>query len=324
MEKARQRSPDGMFATSLIEPGLRAVAYRRWLRPIALLEAGGEEPVSASIVTYRLGRMTLSRSTSNTARYLRDEAIIARSRFKDCLLLRLLVAGNAHGVFGNDRKDIKEGDIYLSDLAQPAELLVQGDCMHINVMMHRSEAGDMPVHGRVLHGEWLPCHMLREHLLNFIEVLQHCSAAGLREMINATMELMRFCLRTDGASNDADGFGESRERIVEYIDQHLHDDDLGAPRLQQVFGVSRSQLYRQFAELGGIQHYIRNRRLQSVLRDLCNEPQQSIAEIIERHGFSNERQFQRAFRARFGMTASQARAGWRSTSLIDPFDDSGD
>jgi AraC-like DNA-binding protein len=321
MEKARHRFPDGVFATSLIEPGMRAVAYRRWLRPIALIEASGDEPVDASIVTYRLGRMTLSRSTSSAARYLRDEAIIAKSHFKDCLLLRLLVAGNARGVFGGDRTEIRAGDIYLSDLAQPSELLVQGECMHINVMMHRSEAGDLPVHGRVLHGEWLPCHMLREHLLNFIEVLQHCSAASLKEMINATMELIRFCLRTDGASNDADHFDESRERIVEYIDQHLHDGDLGALRLQQVFGVSRSQLYRQFAELGGVQHYIRNKRLQSVLRDLCNEPQLSITEIIERHGFSNERQFQRAFRARFGMTASEARAGWKSSSPIDPFDD---
>lgn len=72
-----------------------------------------------------------------------------------------------------------------------------------------------------------------------------------------------------------------------------------------------------------VQHDIRNRRLQSALRDLGNEPQRGITEIIERHGFSNERPFQRAFQARFGMIASQARAGWKSKFLFDPFDDSG-
>lgn len=313
MERARQRHPDAVFATSLVEPGLRTTAYRRWLRPIALLESCNDEPVNASIVAYRLGQITLAQSSSSVVHYLRNEATIANSRFHDCVLMRLLVQGKLHGQFGNTKVSVKQGDIYLSDMAHASELWLEEECTHINVLMPRSYVGDMLVHGRVLHGEWLPCRMLREHLLNFIEILRHCNADNVKEMVKATKELLRFCLRTgDTSAGSPDYFDEARERVLQYIDLHLGENDLGALRIQQVFGVSRSQLYRQFAELGGVQHYIRNRRLQAVLRELCNEPNRSITDIITRYGFSSERQFQRAFRTRFGMTASQVRAEWRS------------
>ncbi|GAB2564379.1 helix-turn-helix domain-containing protein [Dyella jejuensis] len=318
METAKQRLPDTVFATSMLEPGMRTTAYRRWLRPIAQLEASNDEPVSASVVSYRLGEITLAQSTSNAAHYVRDESTLLKGRFKDCVLLRLLVSGHGRGRFGNTTADLKEGDIYLTDLAQESELWLSGDCIHINVMMRRTDAGDLPVHGRILHAEWLPCRMLREHLLNFVEILRHCNATSVREMVKATMELLRFCLRTnDVRGNESGYFDEARESIMVYIDQHLSEGNLGALRLQQVFGISRAQLYRQFAELGGVQHYIRNRRLQAVLRELCDTPQCSITDIIERYGFSSERQFQRAFRARFGTTASQVRAEWKSKASAE-------
>lgn len=325
MEKARQRFPDAMFATSRIEPGMRATAYRRWLRPFALIEPRNGEPVDASVITYRLGQMTVAQSTSGVAHYLRDEHIIDKSRFNDCVFVRLLVHGKVRGRFGGDDVEINAGDIYLTDLSQTSELWVLEGCTHINVMVPRSEIDDMAVHGRLLHAEWLPCRMLREHLLNFIEILRHCNADNVKEMVKATLELLRFCLRTDEVRGGERGsFDDARERIVQYIEKHLTERSLGAAQLQKAFGISRAQLYRQFAELGGIKHYIRNKRLQSVLHDLCDERHQSITDIIEHYGFSNERQFQRAFRARFGMTASQVRAGWKYQTIAGRFDDSVD
>ncbi|HUA81042.1 MAG TPA: helix-turn-helix domain-containing protein [Dyella sp.] len=301
---------------------MRATAYRRWLRPFASIEPRNDKPLDASVITYRLGQMTVAQSASGVAHYVRDEHIIDNGRFNDCLFLRLLVQGKVCGRFGADDVEINPGDIYLTDLAQPSELWVLEDCKHINVMLPRSEVDDMTVHGRVLHAEWLPCRMLREHLLNFIEILRHCNADNVVEMIKATMELLRFCLRTDRRGREGSSFDDARERLVQYIDQHLTERSLGAAQLQKTFGISRAQLYRQFAELGGIKHYIRNKRLQAVLHELCDERYRSITDIIERYGFSNERQFQRAFRARFGMTASQVRAGWKSRTLGERYDDS--
>jgi AraC-like DNA-binding protein len=299
---------------------MRTTTYRRWLRSIAHLEPCNDEPIDASIITYALGKITLAQSASSAVYYRRDERTIANGRFNDCLFMRLLVEGTARGRFGDTEVDVKHGDIYLTDMAQPSELWLLQDCRHISVMLPRDQVDHMAVHGRVLHGEWLPCRMLREHLINFIEVLRDCTEENVREMIKATLELLRFCLRTDDMSgNEHSPFEAARERIVHYIDQHLSEKTLGALQLQQVFGISRAQLYRQFAELGGVKHYIRNKRLQAVLHELCNEPHQSISAIIARYGFSNDRQFQRAFRDRFGMTASEARAGWNDKAGGGPF-----
>jgi AraC-like DNA-binding protein len=79
--------------------------------------------------------------------------------------------------------------------------------------------------------------------------------------------------------------------------------------------LSRAKLYCLFVEFGGVQHYIRDRRLDAVLRDICQRRDLSISAAAHRYGFSNDRQFQRAFRARFGTTAKDARAGWRVERL---------
>ncbi|MBE1162262.1 helix-turn-helix domain-containing protein [Dyella sp. 7MK23] len=276
--------------------------------------------MDASIVAYRLGEIMLAQSASGMAHYLRDQHTIAHSHFNDCLFMRLLLQGRLRGRFGDEQVDIKRGDIYLTDMAQVSELWLAEDCRHISVMLPRSRVDDMAVHGKLLHGEWLPCRMLREHLIAFVEVLRDCSDDTVTEMIKATLELLRFCLRTGETSSDRQPAEDARERIVRYIDQHLADGNLGALRLQQVFGISRAQLYRQFAELGGVKHYILNKRLQAVLHDLCHEPHQNIVTIIGRYGFSSERQFQRAFRGRFGMTASQVRAGWQYKAEADDVD----
>jgi AraC-like DNA-binding protein len=98
-----------------------------------------------------------------------------------------------------------------------------------------------------------------------------------------------------------------QERMLTYIDAHLNDSELNATMLQRKFRISRTHLYRLFAELGGVQHCIRERRLEAAFRSLCEQPDRNISEIIFRLGFSNERQFQRSFRSRYGMTATAAR-----------------
>src|SRR3546814_14949123 len=73
--------------------------------------------------------------------------------------------------------------------------------------------------------------------------------------------------------------------------------------------VSRSQLYRQFERLGGVQHYVRQRRLRQCLLALCNPlyAGQRIADIAYERGFSDEAHFSRLFRADFGISPRAAR-----------------
>src|SRR3546814_11598653 len=50
-------------------------------------------------------------------------------------------------------------------------------------------------------------------------------------------------------------------RIRHYIEQNLHRETLTPDHIVSELLVSRSQLYRQFERLGGVQHSVRQRRL---------------------------------------------------------------
>jgi AraC-like DNA-binding protein len=76
--------------------------------------------------------------------------------------------------------------------------------------------------------------------------------------------------------------------------------------------TSVSTLHRAFAgEPASIAEWIRARRLDAVGTDLCDPAlrHRSISDLAFAWGFSDASHFSRAFRARFGATALQVRAG---------------
>lgn len=97
-------------------------------------------------------------------------------------------------------------------------------------------------------------------------------------------------------------------RILRCIDERLDDPALGCDMLQEIFFVSRPTLYRMFQPLGGVSRYIRNRRLAAARRRLREEPERSITWLLYDLGFVSERQFQRAFLARYGLSPHRWRA----------------
>lgn len=95
--------------------------------------------------------------------------------------------------------------------------------------------------------------------------------------------------------------------ILDYIDAHLGECELDERMIRVAFGFSRPTLYRLFQALGGVARYIRERRLWLAHRHLQRHPGCSLTWLLYEVGFASERQFQRAFQARFGMSP----AGWR-------------
>src|SRR5690606_20811882 len=90
-------------------------------------------------------------------------------------------------------------------------------------------------------------------------------------------------------------------RILRCIEAELCDPALGTDTLVRRFFVSRPTLYRMFRPLGGVARYIRERRLLQAHARLREDPDCTITFLLYDLGFDSERQFQRAFQARFGM-----------------------
>lgn len=101
-------------------------------------------------------------------------------------------------------------------------------------------------------------------------------------------------------------------RILRCIEAELCDPALGTDTLVRRFFVSRPTLYRMFRPLGGVARYIRERRLLQAHARLRDDPDCTITFLLYDLGFDSERQFQRAFQARFGMSPTRWRQLCRS------------
>ncbi|WP_426701639.1 helix-turn-helix domain-containing protein [Rhodanobacter sp. Col0626] len=301
-----------VFSTALLEPGRRTLAYGRWISPIADVYPIGDDPIDASITMYDLGQITIARTSSSPARYVRNRDGVRHGQFDDCALLRLSQGGEVRGDFGGPANvEIHEGDIYLSDLSQAVDLQV-GKSEHLNLLVPRRALGSAGrlLHGRLLREGRLPCRMLTRHLLHLFEHVADPGRTPASILSQTTLAVLRKCLGTSLREQGSQLWAETLQaRVLAHIELQLGDAELGAATLQRRFHISRTHLYRLFEGAGGVAHCIQERRLQAAFQMLDGDTNKSILEISSGLGFHSERQFKRAFRARFGITASTVRSG---------------
>lgn len=97
-----------------------------------------------------------------------------------------------------------------------------------------------------------------------------------------------------------------RARVVALVDAALGEAELSPAMLVQRSGISRSELYRCFAPIGGIARVIQQRRLRQAYRELVRvDAPPSVSRIGEAVGFYDPSSFTRAFRREFGCTPSE-------------------
>ena len=99
-------------------------------------------------------------------------------------------------------------------------------------------------------------------------------------------------------------------RVLEHIDRHL-DQELELRALARVAHFSAFHFHRVFFAWTGetLGDYIRRRRLEIAAMRLAGQPRLSILNVAISVGFGSTEAFARAFKARFGCTAST----WRTS-----------
>jgi AraC-like DNA-binding protein len=101
-----------------------------------------------------------------------------------------------------------------------------------------------------------------------------------------------------------------RERIKQFVTEHLGDASLSVDAIALALNCSRRQLYNAFAEEpDGVAGYILRRRLEACRRafDDRSLDRRSITEVALEFGFSNMAHFSRVFRSHLGMAPSDYR-----------------
>jgi AraC-like DNA-binding protein len=125
--------------------------------------------------------------------------------------------------------------------------------------------------------------------------------------------LLRGVLAGGKDSREEDAVASARMAAMKrFIDTNLADPDLGGDSLLANFGVSRTTLYRDFAEHGGLQRYILERRLHRAYRLLAEAPpaRGAVQAVSERLGFASAAHFSRAFRQAHGTAPGSVAGQW--------------
>jgi AraC family transcriptional regulator len=109
-------------------------------------------------------------------------------------------------------------------------------------------------------------------------------------------------------------------RVVDHIGGHL-GEELSLAALARVAAFSPFHFHRVFRAVTGetLFGFIQRLRLERSASVLLAVPDRSVLEVALDHGFASAATFARAFRARFGMSATAWRAGGSAASSANNF-----
>jgi AraC-like DNA-binding protein len=175
-------------------------------------------------------------------------------------------------------------------------------------------AGYLPdaeaLHGRVLEDTTPFTGLLVQHLLalNYELPALGTKEAGLRLKVACGLLASAFGKEAGLSGNPraavrAAAFAEVRRRI----ERNVHTPDIQLEQVAAGVPVSRATLYRMFEQEGGVQTYIRQRRLRAAADEIVRFPDLAIKDIAFGLGFASASDFTRAFRRAFGLSPQDFR-----------------
>lgn len=205
------------------------------------------------------------------------------------------------------------GDVLLLDMGRPSRLTVPiGRSVQLAIPFARA-AKELGAPAD-LHGAILPAaraQLFLAHLEHLRERLADLRAGQQTRLARTIIDLLALAL-DDGlllpASGDGDGAEPRASAARRAIERSLGSRELDAAFLCQQLGISRSALYQEFRGEGGVQTYIRTRRLDRVRAALLDpDNRMRIADLAYRWGFAGESNLSRQFRVAYGAPPSQFR-----------------
>ena len=265
--------------------------------------------IRATWSMWQLGSLVVSETSHSPLRFDRGGPRFRRYD-NDFLLVEMYDAGVGLGRAGESCFENRSGRISLIDMSQGFTNVTGQIKTQSLLIPHAAIAYDPSVRARVVnlatdepHGRVL-AHALRTlpgRMLGLADSEAEPLALEVAEVLQSLL------LRPDGAEPHA-VLRARRVAMQNHIEARLRQPDLGVDDLCAAFGLSRSALYRHFAETNGVAGYIRERRLRAASRALAaSKPGRGlIREVSERYGFSDPGHFNRLFKQRFACTPGEA------------------
>ncbi|WP_375453327.1 helix-turn-helix domain-containing protein [uncultured Methylobacterium sp.] len=252
-------------------------------------------------VAYRLGDILANRTVFSAQHVRRDRKLVETT--PDHFVFQLWRTGGYRGEIAGqpasygagtvalaNRRRVLDGYIASADttgLVIPRSLLAGIDIDALGICLD-------PVRNRLLAAR-------------ITALYRRLPRTSVSEVPALTAELLAFLRRLLDRSPAADVLhGAELDAGLFALAERVVLADLGAPglspqRIADALRVSRATLYRVFAPLGGVMHYVQEQRLLTV-RDALTDPLEArtLTRLAAAHGFGSLSLLSRNFRARFG------------------------
>jgi len=309
---------DIFISTAMVERKDRTDFWRAAAGPVfepSPIPDEWNSPLEGILRARPLGSLVVGSTTFNGQKFNRDRRSIVQGGL-DYYFVQIATSGGMRGDFNGVNVKADVGDILIADLTQTLRSQTEAghrDSVLISRKPLEKAVGFRNLHGVVLKAEQPMTQYLVTCLGGLYALSPSLSDAQAAAVEEAVIGLLAAALRGE-ESDKNDDFSSPlglvlRQRVLEFMSQNIHMPEMSSELIQRRFKVSRSHLYRAFAADGGVAKVLRDMRLDAAFLELTRTDRSSrfISEIAFRYGFSSSNQFLRGFRARFGVTPSEAR-----------------
>lgn len=261
---------------------------------------------------FRFGSSVLGRGRSAGQTFERDTDRIRRSGLDHVSVVVNLSDGV--GDFDGRSATMGAGSVQFRDLARPSRSRT-GEVDILNLICPRDIVPgwllSRPFHGLTLAGESAGARLIASHLSTLALVGHEISEDQGIAAVDATFVIAERFMggETRPTPLQHDAIQRTiRRRAIQMFDAALargQSPDVG--QVATAVGVSRSSLYRAFADMGGVQTCLRNRRLDRLYAALRSGEanRAALADTVRRNGFASLARFERDFRDRFGLLPAE-------------------
>ncbi|MFE0759291.1 helix-turn-helix domain-containing protein [Inquilinus sp. NPDC058860] len=210
-------------------------------------------------------------------------------------------------------QNIQSGNVIIHDHGQPYEASYT-DCEESAVVLPREIMGKVSVLAEALNARSIPGPLpglLADHIHSLANRMSEFTLADAPHVIAATQAMIAACLAPtrDALIAARAPVAEALiQRVKRHVEEHLHDPSLSVDQICRIIGISRRQVYRLFEPCGGVERYIKRRRLAYAHARLADPGEvRRVKEIGYDLGFSSAAEFSRSFRQAFGYSPREVR-----------------
>lgn len=277
------------------------------------LDAAAREAFQARFAAKHLGRSLIIQKRSVAQVETRNRAWIRRSGI-DHIAIRFLQAGHAVGAFQDRLAEVGAGDVVCIDYSREFQLRVTDFADTTLVVPRRflpQHLRSAKLHGLVMPGGQAATRLLGAYLATLADLatdlVPEASAAGVEAaciLLSGAKE--RLALPT---SASREGSQMLLRDVLDFIDAQIMNQNLGYEAIMTRFNLSKSTLYRLFDDIGGVNAYIVNRRLDACHDELARDASGAalIGQVAFSYGFLSQPHFTRLFKKRFGVSPRHVR-----------------